>query len=328
MKKIITSFIALCFGAISFSQQNVFITLAPKVAGSDMTIGTDLTNLSGVTFNLEYFDYYLSNLHVIHDGGQDLDLSDTVFLIEPTNYVLYLGYLNVTNIEQINFGVGVPNNLNTQSGSEAIDISSYPIGHPLSFQDPSMHWGWTSGYTHMIIGGQADSNTDGIPDAIFQLHNLGDNNYLPFQLPVIQTQSSINKIDVFVNCNVDVWLTNIPIETVGISHGTANENQLIMNNVLVRPVFTQSMNASILSNSNEIGTLTFSRENATLTISWKNMTNINNYALIDVSGKKMKTGAISDQNGNVIIDNLSEGIYQFIVYDENSTKLNSIKVSF
>jgi hypothetical protein len=328
MRKIITSFIALCFGTISFSQQNVFITLAPKVAGSDMTIGTDLTNLSGVAFNLEYFDYYLSNLHVIHDGGQDLDLSDTVFLIEPTNYVLYLGYLNVTNIEQINFGVGVPSNLNTQSGSEAIDISLYPIGHPLSFQDPSMHWGWTSGYTHMIIGGQADSNTDGIPDAIFQLHNLGDNNYLPFQLPVLQTQSSINKIDIFVNCNVDVWLTNIPIETVGITHGTTNENQLIMNNVLVRPVFTQSMNASLLSNSTEIGTLTFSRENAALTISWKNIININHYALIDVSGKKVKTGAISDQNGNVIIDNLSEGIYQFIVYDENSTRLNSIKVSF
>ena len=328
MVKIIIIAVCTSLSALSYSQQNVFITLSPKVAGSDMTIGTDLTNLSGVVFNLDYFDYYLSNLHVIHDGGQDLDLSDTVFIVEPTNFVLYLGYLNVTNIEQINFGVGVPNSLNTQSGSEAIDISSYPIGHPLSFQDPSMHWGWTSGYTHMIIGGQADSNTDGIPDAIFQLHNLGDNNYLPFQMPVIQTQSSINKIDVFVNCNVDVWLSNVPIETVGISHGTTNENQLIMNNVLARPVFTQSMNAALLSNSNEIGTLTFSRENATLTISWKNIININHYELIDVSGKKVKTGAISDQVGNVVFDNFSEGIYQFIVYDENSNKLNSIKVSF
>ena len=328
MVKIIIISVCTLLSALSYSQQNVFITLSPKVASADLVIGTDVSNLNGVVFNLDYFDYYLSGLHIIHDGGQDLDLSDTVFLVEPTNFVLYLGYLNVTNIEQINFSVGVPNSLNTQSGSEAIDISSYPIGHPLSFQDPSMHWGWTSGYTHMIIGGQADSNTDGIPDALFQLHNLGDNNYLPFQLPVIQTQSSINKIDVFVNCNVDVWLTNIPIETVGISHGTANENQLIMNNVLARPVFTQSMNASLLSNSNEIGTLTFSRENATLTISWKNIININHYELIDVSGKKVKTGAISDQVGNVVFDNFSEGIYQFIVYDENSNKLNSIKVSF
>ncbi len=327
IKIIIIPFFAL-LTTLTFSQKNVFITLSPKVANTDLLIGADLMNLNGIVFNLDYFDYYLSGLHIIHDGGQDLDLSDTVFIVEPNNYVLYLGFLNVTNIEQMNFAVGVPPNLNTQDGVDAFDISAYPLGHPLSFQDPSMHWGWTSGYTHMIIGGQADSNTDGIADAIFQLHNLGDNNYLPFQLPVIQTQSSINKIDVFVNCNVDVWLTNIPIETVGISHGTTNENQLIMNNVLARPVFTQSMNASLLSNSNEIGTLTFSRENATLTISWKNIININHYELIDVSGKKVKTGAISDQVGNVVFDNFSEGIYQFIVYDENLTKLNSIKVLF
>ena len=88
MVKIIVIAICTLLSALSYSQQNVFITLSPKVASTDLVIGTNVSNLNGVVFNLDYFDYYLSGLHIIHDGGQDLDLSDTVFLVEPTNFVL------------------------------------------------------------------------------------------------------------------------------------------------------------------------------------------------------------------------------------------------
>ena len=312
--------------SLTFSQKNVFITLSPKVASADMLIGTDLINLNGVTFNLEYFDYYLSGLHIIHDGGQDLDLSDTVFMVEPNNHVLYLGFLNVTNIEQINFAVGVPQNLNTQDGVDAIDISVYPLGHPLSFQDPSMYWGWTTGYAHAIIGGLADANLDGIPDAVFEIHNVANENYLPIQLPVIQTSTSSSQIDVFINCNVDVWLKDIAIETVGILHGSHNENAEMMLNIITEPVFNQSATAAVLNTSNQNGSVSFLSENATLSISWKNILNVNHYALIDVSGKIVKTGTISDENGNLVFNNLSNGLYQLKIYDKYSNELNTIKV--
>ncbi len=326
IKLIITSFFTL-LAAFSYSQQNVFITLSPKVASADLVIGTDVTNLNGIVFNLEYFDYYLSGLHIIHDDGQDLDLSDTVFLIEPTNFVLYLGYLNVTNIEQIQFAVGVPANLNTQDGLDAIDISVYPHGHPLGFQDPSMYWGWTSGYAHMIIGGLADSNSDGIPDALFQLHNLGNSNYLPYQMPVIQTQTNLSQIDVYINCNVDTWLKDIAIQSVGVLHGSANENADVMNNVITESVFNQGANAAVSNAESGVGTMTFSSVNSSLSISWKNIKNVGSFQLNDLSGKIIKLGSVSDETGCFIFDNISNGIYNFTFFDKNLNALNSIKVA-
>ena len=138
MKKVFSA-IAMMLCGISFSQKNVFIEILPIVGSSQLQIGANHVDLTGTAFKLDHFDYYLSNLHVIHDGGQDLDFSDTVFLVEPTNYVLYLGFLNVQNIEQINFSIGVPAAINTSVSPTAVDISTWPLGHPLSFQDPSMY---------------------------------------------------------------------------------------------------------------------------------------------------------------------------------------------
>ncbi len=327
MVKIIVIAICTLLSALSYSQQNVFITLSPKVASTDLVIGTNVSNLNGVVFNLDYFDYYLSGLHIIHDGGQDLDLSDTVFLVEPTNFVLYLGYLNVTNIEQIQFAVGVPANLNTQVGSDAIDISVYPHAHPLSFQDPSMYWGWTSGYAHMIIGGQADSNNDGAPDALFQLHNLGNANYLPYQMPIIQIQTNLSQIDVYINCNVDTWLKDIAIQTVGVLHGSANENTDVMNNVITESVFDQGANAIVSNAEFGVGTMSFSSANSSLTVSWKNIKNVGTFQLNDLSGKVMKFGSVSDETGTLVFDNVSNGLYNFTFFDKNLNTLNTLKVA-
>ena len=167
-----------------FAQMNVFVSLTPRVEGQQVEMHTTVIGLDGKAIELDHFDYYLSNIVLVHDGGQELVLPQEVYLIEPDNHVIYLGYLNVSNIEEIRFGVGVPSNLNTISGEDAIDISTYPVGHPLSFQDPAMHWGWSAGYMHMIIGGEVDSNDDGTTNTYFELHNLGNNNYTNISLPI------------------------------------------------------------------------------------------------------------------------------------------------
>jgi len=198
------------------AQKNVFLNLSPKVGG---------------------------NVEIIHDGGQSILIGDTVFLVEPQNYSLYLGYHDLVEIEQINFGIGVPDNMNTQSGLDAIDISVFPTGHPLSFQEPSMHWGWTAGYMFMIVGGNADSNSDGIADQYFELHNLGNQNYANVLLPVVPTYTNSNQIDIHVNCNVDVWLKDIAIQSVGILHGSSGANGDVMKNPETEAVFTQDASA-------------------------------------------------------------------------------------
>lgn len=327
MKKLyIAAFTMLSVIAVN-AQKNVFLTLSPKNAGVDLQLGVDIPNLNGVLFNLDHFDYYLSGLHIIHDGGQDLDLSDTVFLVEPNNHVLYLGYLNVTDIEQINFATGVPAVINTSSSPEAIDISAYPLGHPLSFQEPSMHWGWTAGYMHMIIGGEADSNADGIVDYTFELHNVGDNNYRYVQLPVIETNTSATQADIYVNCHVDAWIKDIPIETVGILHGSTGYNMEVMKNVETEVVFDQSATASVPHIYENVGKLFFTTGSTTVSVNWENVLDASLYTLTDVSGKLIEKGSVDSSNGSLVFENLTSGIYLFQIFDANSNKLNAVKIA-
>jgi hypothetical protein len=221
------------------AQMNVFLSLTPRVEGQQVSMLSVVNGIDGKAIMLDHFDYYLSNIVLIHDGGQELVLPQEVYLIEPDNFVVYLGYLNVVSIEEIRFGVGVPSNLNTIAGADAIDISAYPEGHALSFQDPAMHWGWSAGYMHMIIGGEVDSNDDGTPNTYFELHNLGNNNYTNVSMPIVATQAYPDQLDIHIDCNVDVWLTGVNLSTAGILHGTSGVNAFVLKNVEVEPVFTQ-----------------------------------------------------------------------------------------
>ena len=309
------------------AQKNVYLTISPKMSGSDLQIGTNLVNLDGVVFNLNHFDYYLSGLHVVHDGGQILDLTDTVFIVKPDNFILELGNFDITTIEQLNFSIGVPANLNTSSGANAIDISEYPEFHPLSFQDPSMFWGWTAGYMQMIIGGAVDTDGDGITNAGFQLHNLGDINYFSVSLAVVQINTLINQIDLNLNCNLEQWLKNIEITSVGILHGSTGVNRDIMRNVEIEPVFTQSATASVPAHQEEIGKSYFSSTSLAITVTWENVLGANNYVLSDISGKKIQFGSIDNISGNLVFENLINGLYNFQLLDKNNKLLNAVKIA-
>lgn len=324
MKKILFCALML-INFSSFGQKNVFVTISPKFAGADLQMGVDYTSINGTVLNLDHFDYYLSDLHVIHDGGQDLDLSDTVFLVEPQNHILYLGFIDVTTIEQINFAIGVPAIINTSAGAEAIDITLYPPHHPLSFQDPSMYWGWTAGYMHMIIGGLADSNTDGIADAAFELHNVGDNNYRHVQLPVIQTNTATDIVNIALNCNVDYWIKDIPIESVGILHGSTNENMEIMANVETEPVFNQPSTASSQELAGASGSIFATLNDNEVVLNWADINNISSYIVTDINGKLLQKGKIEGNSGAQIISDLNSGVYFFHLLDNSEKELKQLK---
>jgi hypothetical protein len=151
--------------------------------------------------------------------------------------------------------IGVPKRYNTQSGTMAQDISTYPETHPLSFQMPSMYWGWSFGYMHMIVGGKADSNNDNIPNSYFELHNLGNNNQQMVSLPVIQTNLT-NQTDLHLNCHVDRWLNNISLANVGILHEETGLNLTIMQNVLSQDVFTLDATAGLSNITSDLFKLT------------------------------------------------------------------------
>jgi hypothetical protein len=290
---------------------------------SSLEMNVNYTAWDGKTIKFDHFDYYLSDVQIFHDGGQSI-LLDSVFLVEPQNHTLYLGGHNVNQIEQISFIVGVPKPMNTQTGVDAIDISLYPENHPLSFQTPSMYWGWQAGYMHMIVGGYADDNGDGSLEAYFEMHNLGNQNQKLVEFPtIIQTNTSSNQIDIFMNCQVDRWINTIPLSTVGVAHGETGSNATILNNSLTEDVFIQPANASIPSHGSN-SKIYFSNQSTALTIHWNEIADLDKILVYDINGKIVKELPSTSPTGQVAIENLDNGYYVIQFFNKNSLLIGSL----
>jgi hypothetical protein len=296
-----------------FSQKALFVALKPMFGTQDFQSGTNYTGNNGKVVKLEYLKYYLGDVRIVHDGGQILDLTETVYLISDTNYTVFLGYHAVNQIEQVNFLVGVPNRFNTESGSMAQDISLYPETYALSFQSPSMYWGWAAGYMHMIVEGKADGNNDQNPEAFFQLHNFGNHSQAPVSIPsIIQTNTTSNQIDVHLICHIDRWLNNINLASVGILHGEDGLNLEVMQNVSTEFVFEQSATASMTTLQKEI--LQFSSSQGAVECAWTGLEKELTVQLIDQTGKILRSQALSSVQGQFTWNGLKAGMYfvQFV----------------
>jgi hypothetical protein len=323
MKKIRVGIVALLFINQIFSQKNIFLDIAPMFQNSNLEMNVNYTAWDGKTIKFDHFDYYLSDIQITHDGGQEI-LLDSVFLVEPQNHTLFLGGYNVNQIEQISFVVGVPKPLNTQTGTEAIDISLYPENHPLSFQTPSMYWGWQAGYMHMILGGYADDNGDGSLESYFEMHNLGNLNQKFVELPgIIQTNSSSNQIDILLNCQADRWINSIALSTVGIAHGETGLNATILNNVLTENVFIQPANASI-SSINSDANFYFTNQQNSLEIRWNEFTDLEKIHVYDSNGKRITEFFSTNPTSQLAIENLDKGYYIVQFFNKNSLLIGSL----
>jgi len=327
--------IALMFFSLSaIAQKHIFLDISPKVGGNPALFGGGvMTDLNGVAFNIDFFDYYLSNVRITHDGGQVTSLGSDVYLIEPDNHQIYLGYVDVQDIESINFGIGVPSNLNTISGADAIDISAYPAGHPLYFQDPSMHWGWSSGYMFMIIGGDADKNNDGVPDGYYDLAPLGDQNYAEVTIPVIETNTTADQIDIYMDCNIDVWLTDVQLvntatqTSIGQVHSTTGVCVTIMKNPEINDVFTQPLTANAAPLDKLPGKVWFSNTSEGMTINWEGVRDLGLVSVLDVRGRMISSNQVTGIVGNTLITDLSAGSYQVLFTDVNGGLIRTLNVA-
>ena len=300
----------LTFGLIttilSWSQKNIFLNIEPVFGNQAFALNQNFIGNDGVAVAIEHFNYYLSDVKLFHDNGQQTNLPTDIWLLTPGQHSLYLGNLNINQIDSINFTVGVPKRYNTQAGALAQDISTYPETHALSFQSPSMYWGWSFGYMHMIVGGKADSNNDGVPNSYFEMHNLGNNNQQSVTLPTIQTNTG-NQIDLNYTCHLDRWLNQMPLSTVGILHDQTGLNQSIMQNVNTQDVFTLAAAAEL-------------QEPVTMLVTWKQSASeitiqgiqnqlIANYKVFSNTGQKVIDMQVNALSSSLLLDQLHSGMY-------------------
>lgn len=312
MKRFIALYFLAMFGIVR-AQSDFFFHIQTTCGNQEVLLQTNINGLNGQVLNVDHFNYYIADIVLYHDGGIATSVSPSIFIFTPDIQGHYLGNYGIQQLDSLQFMVGVPTRFNTQEGLEAQDISGYPLTHPLSFQSPSMYWGWQFGYMHMIVGGSADSNNDQEVDAYFELHNLGNHNQKIVHMPIQSTQTSGNQQDIYLDCRLDQWLRNIPLETVGVLHGENGFNGSVMTNVNQFTVFTQSPSAglSVFSPSK------FHVYENTLIIENIEAERLEVY---DLMGRKVKAMELFDATGNVPLS-LSEGIYIFILYGANHTAI-------
>ncbi|NRA12350.1 MAG: T9SS type A sorting domain-containing protein [Crocinitomicaceae bacterium] len=229
MKKSILSVLLLSSG-LSFAQTDINITLEHQFEGAPFVYGTTYM-LNGTAVSLTRVQYYLSGFEITHDGGTVTTMPGSYILGSGNISNYTLGNEAVTNLEEINFDLGV------DYTSNHMGTSSWTAGHPLASQSPSMDWSWPSGYFFWVFEGLVDDTGNGTPNKAFQLSGIGDVLHTD-----INSFTGINAtggvITLPFQVNVADWLQNLNLASVGSDHSASANNVQIGNNTNPETVFT------------------------------------------------------------------------------------------
>ncbi|XOV66115.1 MAG: MbnP family protein [Fluviicola sp.] len=217
------------------AQTDIDLILNHEFNGATFQYGTTY-DLNGTAVSLSRAQYYLCGFELTHDGGQTTSMPDTYVLASGNVSTYTLGSENVTNIEGISFDLGV------DAARNGMGTQSWPAGHPLAAQSPSMDWSWPGGYFFWVLDGDVDTDADGTPDQAFSLRGLGDQ-LLTDVSPFTGINASGSTISIGFDVNIADWLQNIDLATVFSQHDAGTNNQLIGTNTNDETVFT--LNSSL-----------------------------------------------------------------------------------
>jgi len=315
------SVVILALGLLTVSAASAQAPVALKFdflnAGQSFQLNETMPALNGVNYKVEAIAFFVSRVELIHDGGQTLSLdTNQVFYINFNDPWVSLGTFDLTHIEGIRFDVGVPQHLSH------LDISQYPENHPLSYHDPSMHWGWSAGYTHVVVNGHGDDNNDGIPTAPYQLHCLGDDNVISQQVNTVATVYADHSQEVILNVNIDEWLRGTNPATTGAMHGSNGINGQVAHNPLYYPVFFSPLTAGVNEPKTQLQLL-IAQQNKDVSVTWDASVKADNYNLVDAEGRTVSTGSCA--SGTLAFSGLTSGLHFIQLYSARHELLGSAK---
>lgn len=169
MKRLVILSLFLSSAFCTFAQTQINLNIKHQAAGEVFSYENPITNNLSDPIDASIIRYYISGISLIHDGGTETSIDELYVLADAGEETfIELGvYDNIQSLEQIKFHIGLPYQVNHA------DITAYPEDHPLSFQSPSMHWGWALGYKFLVAEGDNGPNFGNS----FQIHATGDVNY-------------------------------------------------------------------------------------------------------------------------------------------------------
>ena len=301
--KILYTLVALFFTVTLLGQNNVVVKIHHKIGADNFMMDDQFYSNEGYNLKIKRLEYYVNRFTITHDGGQ-ITAVDEHFLIdanEETN--ISLGALDITQVESIKFSIGV------HPGVNHLDPAIQPNGHPLAPQNPSMHWGWTSGYRFVALEGLTGENNA----FTFEVHALGDDNYQ--SLTVDDVEGIIDGNNLTINLDADYLgiFYNMDVSSGVIVHGEDGLAITLLENFASRVFYPQGLIPVKTIDPNFEGKFQIqpnpSFDNNTHVI--LNLPTAANYqlTLTDLTGRVIQTQTIESDEQNIEIKSTHSGVF-------------------
>jgi hypothetical protein len=221
MKTRLLSLFAFLFTSMMVqTQTNVTLNIHHKLGDDAFAMETSVINNVGSTFDYTRLEYYIAEISLIHDGGQETMIEDRYLLVDATAATSeFLGNLAVSDIEAIRFHIGV------DQARNHLDPTTYDSSHPLAPQLPSMHWGWAAGYRFGAFEGRSGSTLN----QNWEIHALEDDNYFMTEV-ALELAIVNNELTIDLDADYIRAVENINLNSGPITHGGSGEAKVSLRN--------------------------------------------------------------------------------------------------
>jgi hypothetical protein len=220
MKRIYLFACMIVMGLGASAQINVSLRINHHLGAAPFQMGAQATNNLGNAFTLNRLEYYISEITLIHDGGQLTMVPSHWILVDASQPLMEdLGSQPITTLEGVRFGVGV------EPAYNHLDPSSYAPTHPLYPQTPSMHWGWSSGYRFIAMEGNCGTSMV----QTMEIHSLDDVNYFQTTINTAGTMT-FQGLVIDVDADYAMGLKDIDLSSGVINHGATGSAQRLAQN--------------------------------------------------------------------------------------------------
>jgi hypothetical protein len=238
MKRLLIPIILFAFVANASAQTSKVTFMFDHTVGTTPLVlnQTEFTIWNGKKVVLTRAEFYISEVALKKQDGTMLPLTDRYIHVNanaPTA-VHDLDAWNTQTAQSVTLHLGV------DSAHNHLDPGFYPQTHPLAYKNPSMHWGWVSGYRFFVVEGKIDNNGDGVPESNFEVHSFNDNLYKTLTIEtlkpavngVLRLRFALDYAQLFKNIAMTGGL---------IQHGNYAMNDKMMANAVTENFFSVSL---------------------------------------------------------------------------------------
>ncbi|MBC7777017.1 MAG: T9SS type A sorting domain-containing protein [Phycisphaerae bacterium] len=317
MTRLFTPFLFLAvLTSTAFAQTNQVVFSFDHKAGADSMVlnQTVFSIWNNKKVLLTRAEFYISEVEIHHPDSTMVPLTDQYLLVDAKNPTAEfdLGAWPVETAHGVTLHLGVPQSANHN------DPAGYPANHQLAPQNPTMHWGWSAGYRFMAIEGKVDNNGDGVPETVFEFHNLFDELYRSLELTGMkEAQNGVLHLH-FVLDYAQLFKNMVMTGTL-IQHGKFASNIAMMNNAATQNFVTMvgtSTTHEVESNSLNIKVSPNPANSETMLEYTLSASGSLDLMLTNTLGQTVRNLSGISASGTVRLEtaSLSEGIYYYAFY--------------